>query len=51
LTTEQYATINRDISRKLYDEVGEAASLEESRGSWEKKATKEVAQALAALQA
>lgn len=50
LTTEQYATINRDISRKLYDEVKGAASLnEESRRTWEKRATQEVAQAVAEL--
>ncbi|KAK0392829.1 hypothetical protein NLU13_2323 [Sarocladium strictum] len=52
LTTEQYATINRDISRKLYDEVKDAASLdEESRRLWEKRATQEVAQAVSELQA
>ncbi|KAG8416656.1 hypothetical protein J3458_007224 [Metarhizium acridum] len=52
LTTEQYATINRDISRKLYDEVKGAASLnEESRRTWEKRATQEVAQAVAELSA
>ncbi|TWU76687.1 hypothetical protein ED733_000883 [Metarhizium rileyi] len=52
LTTEQYATINRDISRKLYDEVKDAASLdEESRRTWEKRATQEVAQAVAELSA
>jgi hypothetical protein len=52
LTTEQYATINRDISRKLYDEVKHASSLDnESRRTWEKRATQEVAQAVAELQA
>lgn len=52
LTTEQYAMINRDISRKLYDEVKDAASLdEESRRIWEKRATQEVAQAVAELSA
>ncbi|KAF7554259.1 hypothetical protein G7046_g6861 [Stylonectria norvegica] len=52
LTTEQYAAINRDISRKLYDEVKSAASLDEdARRLWEKRATREVAQALAELQA
>jgi hypothetical protein len=51
LTTEQYATINRDISRKLYDEVKDASSLDDSsKRSWEKKASQEVAQAIAALQ-
>ncbi|KAI5465709.1 hypothetical protein BGZ63DRAFT_400157 [Mariannaea sp. PMI_226] len=52
LTTEQYATINRDISRKLYDEVKNASSLnDEARRSWEKRANKEVAQAVSELQA
>jgi hypothetical protein len=52
LTTEQYATINRDISRKLYDEVAGAASLsDDSRRVWEKRATQEVAQAVSELQA
>ncbi|KAH7162548.1 hypothetical protein B0J13DRAFT_615184 [Dactylonectria estremocensis] len=52
LTTEQYATINRDISRKLYDEVKDSVSLNgDARRSWEKRATKEVAQAMAELQA
>lgn len=52
LTTEQYATINRDISRKLYDEVKGATSLdEESRRIWERRANQEVAQAVSELQA
>ncbi|KAG5990317.1 hypothetical protein E4U54_004137 [Claviceps lovelessii] len=52
LTNEQYATINRDISRKLYDEVKDASSLDEqSRRTWEKRATQEVAQAVSALSA
>jgi hypothetical protein len=52
LTSDQYAIINRDISRKLYEEVRDAASLdEETRRSWEKRATKEVALAVEGLQA
>ncbi|KND94760.1 PHD and RING finger domain-containing protein [Tolypocladium ophioglossoides CBS 100239] len=52
LTTEQYEMINRAISRKLYDEVKDASSLDgESRRSWEKRASQEVAQAVAELQA
>jgi hypothetical protein len=52
LTTEQYAIINRDISRKLYDEVKDASSLDdEARKSWEKRANQEVAQAVAELKA
>lgn len=50
LTTEQYATINRDISRKLYDEVkGPSALADEARRGWEQRATQEVAQAIAGL--
>ena len=52
LTTEQYATINRDISRKLYEEVKNASSLDDaSRRSWEKRANQEVTQAVADFQA
>ncbi|KJZ78899.1 hypothetical protein HIM_01672 [Hirsutella minnesotensis 3608] len=52
LTTVQYEKINRDISRKLYDEVKDASALDdESRRSWEKRASQEVAQAVAELQA
>ncbi|KAF9770453.1 hypothetical protein IL306_012019 [Fusarium sp. DS 682] len=52
LTTEQYSVINRDISRKLYDEVKGAASLsDEARRQWENRATKEVAQAVSELSA
>ncbi|KAF4966595.1 hypothetical protein FZEAL_10633 [Fusarium zealandicum] len=52
LTTEQYSSINRDISRKLYDEVKGAASLnDEARQQWEKRVNKQVAQAVAELSA
>jgi hypothetical protein len=52
LTTEQYATINKNISRKLYDEVKGASSLDnETRRVWEKRASQEVARAMAELQA
>ncbi|KFH48845.1 PHD and RING finger domain-containing protein-like protein [Hapsidospora chrysogenum ATCC 11550] len=52
LTSEQYATINRDISRKLYEEVRDASSLDEdTRRSWEMRASQEVAQAVAGLSA
>lgn len=52
LTSDQYAMINRDISRKLYEEVRDATLLDdETRRSWEKRAYKEVAQAVEGLQA
>ncbi|KAF5020754.1 hypothetical protein F66182_7214 [Fusarium sp. NRRL 66182] len=52
LTPEQYSVINRDISRKLYDEVKGAALLnDEARRQWQTRATREVAQAVAELSA
>ncbi|CAI6088775.1 hypothetical protein V2G26_013790 [Clonostachys chloroleuca] len=52
LTSDQYATINRDISRKLYEEVGDATALDQdTRRTWEKRVTQEVAQAIAGLSA
>ncbi|ODA79645.1 hypothetical protein RJ55_05239 [Drechmeria coniospora] len=52
LTTEQYESINREISRKLYDEVKDASLLNEaSRLAWEKRATQEVTRAVDELQA
>lgn len=50
MTEDQYATINRDISRKLYEEVKDASSLDnDSRRLWEKRATQAVAQAVSEL--
>ncbi|KAF4121343.1 PHD-finger [Geosmithia morbida] len=50
LTSEQYATINRDISRKLYEEVTNANALnDDAKRSWEHRVTQEVAQAVAGL--
>lgn len=50
LTTEQYATINRDISRKLYEEVQGLVSLDEDmRRTWERRASHEVDLAIAGL--
>ncbi|TQV99588.1 hypothetical protein V2A60_005054 [Cordyceps javanica] len=52
LTTEQYATINRDISRQLYEEVKDASVLDEStRRRWEQRADQAVAQAMSDLTA
>ncbi len=52
LTADQYATINRDVSRKLYDEVTDPMSVDDdARRLWEKKATTEVARAVAELKA
>ncbi|KAB5570559.1 hypothetical protein GE09DRAFT_711635 [Coniochaeta sp. 2T2.1] len=50
LTSTQYATINRDVSHKLYDEVADPTAIdEEDRKNWEKMASKEVARAVSEL--
>lgn len=52
LTADQYAAINRDVSRKLYEEVTDPAVVDtEARKLWEQKANREVARAVADLQA
>ncbi|KAK4106258.1 hypothetical protein N658DRAFT_512139 [Parathielavia hyrcaniae] len=51
LTAEQYETINRDISRKLYDEVKEPEINEDMQQSWERLAVQQVALAVASLKA
>ncbi|OIW33382.1 hypothetical protein CONLIGDRAFT_590642 [Coniochaeta ligniaria NRRL 30616] len=50
LTPVQYATINRDVSHKLYDEVTSTTAIdEEVKKNWEKMASKEVARAVSDL--
>ncbi|KAH9903670.1 hypothetical protein F4778DRAFT_735050 [Xylariomycetidae sp. FL2044] len=49
ITAEQYASINRELSHKLYKEVSELALDEDSRSRFEKIATKEVARAVSDL--
>ncbi|KAI1129627.1 hypothetical protein F5Y10DRAFT_148835 [Nemania abortiva] len=51
LTADQYASINRDLSHKLYKEVSEMELNEEARLRFEKIATKEVARAVADIKA
>jgi len=52
LTSEQYASINRDISRKIYEQVENVSAVGDSiRRDWEKLATSEVARAVADLKA
>ncbi|KAL1900189.1 hypothetical protein Sste5346_002499 [Sporothrix stenoceras] len=52
LTADQYAVINRDVSRKLYEEVADPAIVDtEARKLWEQKANREVERAVADLQA
>ncbi|KAH8801487.1 hypothetical protein F5884DRAFT_515670 [Xylogone sp. PMI_703] len=45
ITKEQYACINRDVSRKLYEMVA-GSDAETDRGAWEKIAIQEVARAV-----
>jgi hypothetical protein len=54
LTAEQYEAINRDVSRKMYEEVKDPAaefSSEDARQGWERRVSQEVARAVASLQA
>ncbi|KAH8889298.1 hypothetical protein GQ53DRAFT_795351 [Thozetella sp. PMI_491] len=52
LTSQQYENINREVSRRLYEEVTDPASVDDdARRSWERIATKEVARAVAELEA
>lgn len=48
ITKEQYACINRDVSRKLYEMVA-GNENEADRGTWEKIAMQEVAKAVQGL--
>ncbi|CAK7265491.1 hypothetical protein SEPCBS57363_001610 [Sporothrix epigloea] len=51
LTADQYVAINRDVSRKLYEEVTNSSIVDtDVRRLWEQKATREVARAVADLQ-
>ncbi|KAK0646233.1 hypothetical protein B0T16DRAFT_390704 [Cercophora newfieldiana] len=52
LTAEQYAAINRDISRRIYEQVQDPTSVgDDARQNWEMMATQEVARAVADLRA
>lgn len=52
ITKDEYTTINRDVSRMLYDRIGEVDTLEEEqRSRWEKVAGEEVGRAVGALRA
>ena len=53
ITAQQYEAINRDVSRKLYEEVKDPAMDlgEELKQSWEKLAAKEVTRAVELLKA
>jgi hypothetical protein len=49
LTTEQYVSINRDVSRKLYEVTDPASVSDEIKQGWEKIAAQEVNRALSEL--
>lgn len=50
LSSDQYATINRTVSHKIYEEVTDPSTVrDEAKQHWEKIATKEVARAIAEL--
>jgi len=52
ITKEQYADINREVSRKLYEIIADRnISDEREKNTWEKIATAEVAIAVKALTA
>ncbi|KAI1144346.1 hypothetical protein F5Y05DRAFT_401355 [Hypoxylon sp. FL0543] len=51
ITAEQYASINRDLSHKLYKEVSDDSLNDDARQRFEQIATKEVAKAVADLKA
>lgn len=52
LTKEQYAIINRDVSRKLYEGVVEGTSVDEAViRNWNRIAKKEVSRAVSELEA
>ncbi len=52
ISKDQYTVINRDISRMLYDQIGEFDSLGiDDKVKWEKVAGEEVNKAVVALKA
>lgn len=52
LTTEQYADINRNVSRKLYEDVTDAASIDDdTKRAWERLAIQEVDRAVSDMKA
>lgn len=53
ITKEQYANINRAVSRLLYDRIADPETLENetAKSAWERIATREVAKAVEGLPA
>ena len=52
ITKEQYTDINRDVSRMLYERVGDAEGLADQKGreKWQEVAATEVERAISAIQ-
>ena len=52
ITKDQYTDINRDVSRMLYDKIGDAGSLStaEERDKWQNMAVEEVQKAIVMAQ-
>lgn len=52
ITKDEYTVINRDVSRMLYERIGDVEGLvDEQRSKWEKVAGEEVGRAVVALKA
>ena len=53
VTKDQYTDINRDVSRLMYDKVGDAEGLadQDGRDKWQKFATDEVERLVEAIRA
>lgn len=52
ITKDEYTIINRDISRMLYDRIGDFETMDvDGRAKWEKVAGDEVSKAVSALKA
>ncbi|KAG8166282.1 hypothetical protein KVR01_004834 [Diaporthe batatas] len=50
ISSDQYATINRKVSHRIYEEVSDPSAVDdEAKQAWEKIANKEVARAVAEL--
>ena len=51
ITKEQYKAVNREVSRKLYDMIGDASALtgQEEKKRWQGVADEEVSKSIAQL--
>ncbi|RVX69633.1 hypothetical protein B0A52_06697 [Exophiala mesophila] len=52
ITKDEYTNINREISRMLYDKIGDSGALDgDGKAQWEKVASEEVSKAINSLRA